>query len=85
VTEVVVTVEHGAPQPDPADVELLSAALCELAASIREQREPRSMPMPESGQLAGVVDQLGAAFDTARGPDLAERPPSRLVRRLRRK
>jgi uncharacterized membrane protein YccC len=85
VTEVVVTVEHGAPQPDPADVELLSTALCELAASIREQREPRSMPMPESGQLAGVVDQLGVAFDTARGPDLAERPPSRLVRRLQRK
>jgi uncharacterized membrane protein YccC len=84
VTEVVVIVEHGAPPPDPADVELLTAALGELAASIREQREPRSMPMPEDRQLSGVVDQLGSAFDAARGPDLADGPPSRLVRRLRR-
>jgi uncharacterized membrane protein YccC len=82
VTEVVVTVEHGAPEPDPADVALLTAALGELACAIREERSPASMPLPDSEQLAGVVDQLEAAFDAVRGPDLADRPPSRLVRRF---
>jgi hypothetical protein len=82
VTEVVVTVEHGAPEPDPADVALLTAALGELASAIREERSPASMPLPDSEQLAGVVDQLEAAFDAVRGPDLADRPPSRLVRRF---
>ena len=82
VTEVVVTVEHGAPEPDPADVALLTAALGELASAIREERSPASMPLPDSEQLAGVVDQLEAAFDAVRGPDLADRSPSRLVRRF---
>jgi hypothetical protein len=70
VTEVVVTVEHGATAPGQGDIALLSDAMAELAASVREQREPGSMPMPESGQLAGVVDQLSAAFDAVRGPEL---------------
>jgi uncharacterized membrane protein YccC len=83
VTEVVVTVEHGAPPPAPADVKLLAAALGELAQSIREQREPEPMPMPDNPRLAGVVDQLDAAFDAVRGPDLEDRPPGRLVRRFR--
>jgi uncharacterized membrane protein YccC len=82
VTEVVVTVEHGALDPDPADVALLTAALGELAAAIREERSPASMPLPDSEQLTGVVDQLEAAFDAVRGPDLADRSPSRLVRRF---
>ncbi|MEC3978839.1 FUSC family protein [Amycolatopsis sp. H20-H5] len=82
VTEVGVTVERGAPPPDPADVGLLTEALAELAASIREQRQPASMPMPDGEQLSGVVDQLGSAFDAVRGPDLVERVPLRLVRRF---
>jgi uncharacterized membrane protein YccC len=82
VTEVVVTMEHGAPAPAAADVELLTAALGELAAAIRDEREPTSMAMPDSAQLAGVVDQLEAAFDVVRGPDLVDRSPSRPGRRF---
>jgi uncharacterized membrane protein YccC len=82
VTEVGVTIGRGVPPPDPADVELLTAALDELAGAIREQREPRSVPLPDSAQLAGVVDQLESAFDAVRGPDLVERTPLRLVRRF---
>jgi uncharacterized membrane protein YccC len=82
VTEVGVTIGRGVAPPDPADIELLTAALDELASAIREQREPRSMPLPDSVQLAGVVDQLESAFDAVRGPDLVERTPLRLVRRF---
>ncbi|WP_103354958.1 FUSC family protein [Amycolatopsis sp. CA-128772] len=82
VTEVGVTIGRGVPPPAPADVELLTAALGELAAAVREQREPRSVPLPDAEQLAGVVDQLESAFDAVRGPDLAERAPLRLVRRF---
>jgi uncharacterized membrane protein YccC len=82
VTEVVVTVEHGAPRPGRGDIELLTAALRELAAAIREQREPKSMPLPGSAQLSGIVDQIGTVFDAVRGPDMAVRPPRRPVRRF---
>jgi len=40
------------------------------------------MPLPDSEQLAGVVDQVESAFDAVRGPDLVERTPPRLVRRF---
>ena len=82
VTEVGVTIGRGVPPPDPGDVELLTAAIDELASSIREQREPRSVPLPDSEQLAGVVDQLESAFEAVRGPDLVERAPLRTVRRF---
>jgi hypothetical protein len=82
VTEVAVTVEHGAPQPARSDIELLTAALGELAAAIREQREPESMPLPGSAQLSGIVDQIEAAFDAVRGPDMAARPSGRSARRF---
>jgi hypothetical protein len=80
VTEVGVTIGSGAPAPDPADISLLTDALDELAAAIREEREPRSKPMPDAEQLSGVVEQVEEAFDAVRGPDLVERPP--LVRRF---
>jgi uncharacterized membrane protein YccC len=82
VTEVGVTIGRGVRPPEGGDVELLTAALDELAASIREQREPRSMPLPDAPQLSGVVDQLESAFDAVRGPDLVEHAPLRLVRRF---
>ena len=82
VTEVGVTIGRGVAPPEPGDIELLTAALDELASAIREQREPRSVPLPDSPQLAGVVDQLESAFDAVRGPDLVERTPLRLVRRF---
>ncbi|MEV6872533.1 FUSC family protein [Amycolatopsis sp. NPDC051128] len=82
VTEVGVTIGRGAPPPDPDDIELLTAALDELAAAVREQRDPRSMPLPDAPRLSGVVDQLESAFDAVRGPDLVERAPLRLVRRF---
>jgi uncharacterized membrane protein YccC len=82
VTEVGVTIGRGVPPPDPGDVELITTALDELASSIREQRAPESVPLPDAGQLAGVVDQLESAFDAVRGPDLVEHTPLRLVRRF---
>jgi hypothetical protein len=82
VTAVVVTVERGAPVPDRGDIAMLTAALGERAAAVREQREPVSMAMPGNAQLSGIVDQLEAAFDTVRGPDLAEPPPPGLARRF---
>jgi uncharacterized membrane protein YccC len=82
VTEVGVTIGRGVAPPEPGDVELLTTAIEELAASIREQRAPRSVPLPDSEQLAGVVDQLESAFDAVRGPDLVEHTPLRLVRRF---
>jgi uncharacterized membrane protein YccC len=82
VTEVGVTIGRGVRPPDPGDVELLTTAIDELASSIREQREPRSVPLPDSEQLAGVVDQLESAFEAVRGPDLVERAPLRTVRRF---
>ncbi|MDT7802594.1 MAG: hypothetical protein QOI78_6083 [Actinomycetota bacterium] len=82
VTEVGVTIGRGVPPPAPADVELIATALDELASSIREQRTPESVPLPDSEQLAGVVDQLESAFDAVRGPDLVEHTPLRLVRRF---
>lgn len=82
VTEVGVTIGRGVAPPSPSDVELLTTAIEELAASIREQRTPESVPLPDSEQLAGVVDQLESAFDAVRGPDLVEHTPLRLVRRF---
>jgi hypothetical protein len=82
VTEVGVTIGRGVRPPEPGDIGLITIALDELASSIREQREPRSVPLPDSEQLAGVVDQLESAFDAVRGPDLVERTPLRLVRRF---
>jgi uncharacterized membrane protein YccC len=82
VTEVGVTLGRDVPPPSPEDVSLLTAALAELGAAVREQREPASVPLPDGEQLSGVVDQLGTTFDAVRGPDLVERTPSRLVRRF---
>lgn len=66
VTQVVV---HSGDLPDPAEVELVKAALAELAAAIREERWPVTMPLPSSERLAGVADQVTAAFDAVRGPE----------------
>ncbi|SDX17053.1 Uncharacterized membrane protein YccC [Amycolatopsis xylanica] len=66
VTQVIV---HSGDLPDPAEVELVKAALAELAAAIREERWPVTMPLPESERLAGVADQVTAAFDAVRGPE----------------
>lgn len=69
ITEVLVTVEHGTPLPDAADVELITDALGELADAVRAQREPREQELPGTAQLSGVVETLGAVFDAVRGPD----------------
>ncbi|MEV0065729.1 FUSC family protein [Amycolatopsis sp. NPDC050768] len=82
VTEVSVTLGRGVPAPSPAEIALVTDALAELAAAVREQREPGSVPLPDSAQLSGVVDQLGSTFDAVRGPDLVETAPLRLVRRF---
>lgn len=66
VTQVVV---HSGDLPDPAEVDLIKAALAELAAAIREERWPVTMPLPESERLADVADQVSAAFDAVRGPE----------------
>ncbi|SFA72672.1 Uncharacterized membrane protein YccC [Amycolatopsis marina] len=69
VTEVVVAIERGADPPDSADVRLLTAALAEFAAAVREQREPVDVELPDSERLAGVAEQVNAAFEAVRGPD----------------
>jgi uncharacterized membrane protein YccC len=80
VTEVAVTVELGASTPAPADVELVTDALAELAAAVREQRLPVQTPLPETDQLSGVADQVVAAFEAVRGPDLDDHASPRPVR-----
>ncbi|MEU6645149.1 FUSC family protein [Saccharomonospora sp. NPDC046836] len=70
VTAVVVTIENGAAPPAEADAQLLTCALGELAAAVREQRDLEDADLPESAELAGVADQLENAFDAVRGPDL---------------
>ncbi|RJQ91222.1 FUSC family protein [Amycolatopsis panacis] len=82
VTEVGVTIGRSTPAPSPADIGLVTDALAELSAAVREQRDPDSMPMPDNPRLAGVVDQLGSTFDAVRGPDLVEQSPLRLMRRF---
>ncbi|ASR38486.1 hypothetical protein BAY61_29705 [Prauserella marina] len=71
VTAVVVTIEHGARPPESADVELLTAALSELASAVREQRDPVDVELPETETLSNVSDQLESAFDAVRGPDFS--------------
>ncbi|MEU3272601.1 FUSC family protein [Saccharomonospora sp. NPDC006951] len=71
VTAVVVTIEHGAQPPESADVELLTAALSELASAVREQRDPADVELPETETLSNVSDQLESAFDAVRGPDFS--------------
>jgi uncharacterized membrane protein YccC len=80
VTEVAVTVELGAPTPAPADVELVTTALAELAVAVREQRLPVETPLPETDQLSGVADQVTAAFEAVHGPDLSDHPSPKPVR-----
>lgn len=69
VTEVVVSIERGADPPDLPDIRLLTAALAEFASAVREQREPVDFPLPDAERLAGVSEQVTAAFEAVRGPD----------------
>lgn len=82
VTEVVVAIEHDGRIPSAQDAELIVDALAELAASVRDQREPASMPLPDDEQLADVVDRVSETFDAVRGPDFNTRSPLRLMRRF---
>ncbi|SFP69941.1 Uncharacterized membrane protein YccC [Amycolatopsis arida] len=66
VTEVVVSVEHGASEPNPADARLVTAALTEFAAALRAERDPVPVPLPGGEQLSGVVDQVNAVFEAVR-------------------
>jgi uncharacterized membrane protein YccC len=56
----------GGPPEARAEV---AAALRELAAAIREHRSPHAAPLPESGMLATVADDLRAARTLVAGPD----------------
>lgn len=69
VTEVVVTVEHGADVPARADVDLVTSGLAELAAAVREQREPARVTLPAGDQLSGVAEALRTALEAVRGPE----------------
>ncbi|MBK1784987.1 FUSC family protein [Prauserella cavernicola] len=70
VTAVVVTVEHGARPPAADDVRLITEGLGELAAAVREQRDPAGVDLPAAEELSDIADQLENAFDAVRGPDL---------------
>ncbi|MFF5991002.1 FUSC family protein [Prauserella flavalba] len=69
VTAVLVTIEHGAEPPAEKDVRLLVEGLDELAAAVREQREPADVDLPGDEELSGIADQLENALDAVRGPD----------------
>ncbi|OLT45374.1 hypothetical protein BJF85_19170 [Saccharomonospora sp. CUA-673] len=69
-TAVAVSVSHGADRPAASDVRLVTAALAELSAAVREQRDPVDVDLPDTDQLAGVADLVDTAFDAVRGPNL---------------
>jgi uncharacterized membrane protein YccC len=82
ITEVVVSVEDGAPSPERVDVELIITALNELAAAVREQRQPCELSFPEGDQLRDVVDQISTVLGTLRGPELEDSSSNSLLRRF---
>jgi uncharacterized membrane protein YccC len=82
VTGLAVGIERGAEPVDEASIEALTDAVAEAAASIREERPPERMPMPDVDRLSRLVTELVAMLTTLRGPDWYSRSPGQIVRRL---
>lgn len=82
VTGLAVGIQRGA-EPISADaIETLTEAVAEAAASIREQRPPQRVPMPDVERLSRLVTELVSVLATLRGPDWYTRTGGQIVRRL---
>jgi hypothetical protein len=82
VTGLAVGIERGADPIDPEAIEALTEAVAEAAASVREERPPERMPMPDVDRLSKLVTELVSVLTTLRGPDWYSRSPGQIVRRL---
>jgi hypothetical protein len=82
VTGLAVGIERGAEPIEANAIEALTEAVAEAAASIREERPPERMPMPDVDRLAKLVTELVSVLTTLRGPDWYSRSPGQIVRRL---
>jgi uncharacterized membrane protein YccC len=83
VTRVAVEIRWGAEVPPEDEVDLIVAALTEIARAMRDQRPPAEPPvLPEGSALTAVADDLRLVVAALRGPNLDSSRPSSLVRRL---
>ncbi|MFC0115988.1 FUSC family protein [Kibdelosporangium aridum] len=82
VTGLAVGIQRGAEPIDPEAIEALTDAVAEAAASIREERPPERMPMPDLDRLSRLVTELVSVLATLRGPDWYTRTGGQIVRRL---
>ncbi|WP_037264814.1 FUSC family protein [Kibdelosporangium aridum] len=82
VTGLAVGIQRGAEPIDPEAIEALTDAVAEAAKSIREERPPERMPMPDLDRLSRLVGELVSVLATLRGPDWYTRTGGQIVRRL---
>jgi uncharacterized membrane protein YccC len=82
VTGLAVGIKRGAEPIDPSSIAVLIEAVAEAAASIREERPPERVPMPDVDRLAKLVTELVSVLATLRGPDWYSRSAGQIVRRL---
>jgi uncharacterized membrane protein YccC len=61
VTEAVIAMRSGEPEPDPAQVTVLRKAVRELEADLREHRQPDDAEIHADGVLAPVAREVDAA------------------------
>ncbi|CAM3870541.1 FUSC family protein [Kibdelosporangium persicum] len=82
VTGLAVGIQRGAEPISPDAIEALTDAVAEAVASIREERPPERMPMPDVDRLSRLVTELVSVLATLRGPDWYTRTGGQIVRRL---
>nr|WP_232328039.1 FUSC family protein [Kibdelosporangium sp. MJ126-NF4]CEL16340.1 integral membrane protein [Kibdelosporangium sp. MJ126-NF4]CTQ94264.1 integral membrane protein [Kibdelosporangium sp. MJ126-NF4] len=82
VTGLAVGIQRGAEPIEPDAIETLTDAVAEAGASIREERPPQRMPMPDVDRLTRLVTELVSVLATLRGPDWYTRTGGQIVRRL---
>lgn len=85
ITRVAVEIEHGAPIPDPSDVDTVVTALRGVADAVRAGARPADPPAIESPELANVAGHLGIVGSALRGPDLDSLRPFSVMRRFLRR
>jgi uncharacterized membrane protein YccC len=72
LTRVAVEIGQGDPPPSDDDVDLVVAALRDIADAVRAQRPPAHPPKLAAEQLANTVAHLGAVVSALRGPELED-------------
>lgn len=68
VTAAVVRAERGGPSATAEGVDMVIEAMADLPSTVREQRTPRQLPLPDEEPLAGVVAELNVARSVLTGP-----------------